>query len=61
MAQSLELRFSPTPSLEHLAWGLTEIVRRGSAVETRVLGLGHEIMNTMTKLMENEIHVTMLE
>ena len=61
MAQSLELRLSPAPSLEHLAWGLTKIVRRGSAVETRILGLGHEIMNAMTKLMEDQTHVAMLE
>jgi hypothetical protein len=60
-AHSFELRLSPAPPLEHLAWGLTEIIRRCSTVETRVLGLSHQIVDPMSQFMEEYTYVAVLE
>jgi hypothetical protein len=55
MTERLEERRHPTPILQHLARCFAEVVNGGGAVEERVFRLGHEVMDSVAKFMEEEL------
>ena len=61
LAEGLELGWGPAPVLEHLAGCFDEVTDSVCAVEAGVGGLRDEIVDSVTKLMEEGHNLLVLE
>lgn len=61
-AEVFKLGWLPAPLFQHLAWHLAKIYRHATwAVEAGVLGLGHEVMDSVPKLVKDGDDIEMPE
>jgi hypothetical protein len=61
VTKRLEERWDPTPIFEHLARCFAEVIDGGGTMEQRVLCLSHEVMNSVTEFVEEELDLVVGE